>query len=247
MSHFDKCRIWSGPWLNAWRLPAFVSSLHLVCKTHYPMEYLFMSILLWLTAHFLEEQCCVCPLAFMCVLLLKMLGHNIQLPGNSDKDFGFIPQLFLFWEILFLHSCHFQIPQWDFFFPPLFKMLPSFDSFVSSHLDTILSHQTVFSINLDWSQTRRFAHYHKIMGCGYWGDPGKTWSRNTTKICISFSSFHTYSFLPSFLSTPYLHILQTSFSPASCISHFRAQIRDHQIYCWYFTQQGPSLIKSNTC
>lgn len=66
---------------------------------------------------------------------------------------------------------------------------------------SLLSLQLLHFIILDLSQTWQFAHYHKIMGCGYWEDPGKTWPQNITITCaVFFLLFILYFFFLSFSS-----------------------------------------------
>lgn len=129
-------------------------------------------------------------------------------------------------------------------------ILPSLALFSSSHLSyfSIFSLQLLFSISLDWSQTCRFAHYHKIMGCRYWADPGKTWPRNTTKTCIVnrflFPLFMLISF--SFFLLFFLHLIflfKTLFLPASSNSVFPAKICYDQKYCSGISQRkGPHSL-----
>lgn len=123
------------------------------------------------------------------------------------------------------------------FFPVFFFFLWSSPLLLYSHLvfPSLLSLLPLFSITSDWSQTRQFAHYHKIMGRGHWADPGKTWPWNTTKslrapsFCSTFHPFFLSSFLFLYPQSSYFR-LHFFFLPPSSNSNFPPNSCHDQIH-----------------
>lgn len=101
------------------------------------------------------------------------------------------------------------------FYSHFFLLYYCFFSTVSFHFSSLVLELLHFTIS-DCSQTWQLADYHKIIGSGYWEDPGKCWPHSPPPTKTHCHNLHCLScFFMSFFIQSY------SISPTICYGQIR--------------------------